>query len=75
MRGKSWIPMGVLILLLTWAPVSQAVEKVKFVADWILTGPHSFLFIAREKGFYRKAGFDIDINRGRGSGNTIKWVS
>lgn len=75
MCAKNRILVGIAFLLLTLVPASQAAEKVKFATDWILHSPDAFLFIAREKGFYQKAGFDVTINRGRGSGNTIKWVS
>ncbi len=75
MSGKSWLPVGLAILVLTWVPTSHAAEKVKFVTSWVLYGADAYLFVAREKGIYRKAGFDVKISRGRGSGNTIREVS
>ncbi|MBI2881226.1 MAG: ABC transporter substrate-binding protein [Candidatus Tectomicrobia bacterium] len=75
MGGKRWSLIGVAILLWMLAPTSQAAEKAKFVTSWVLYGADAYLYAAREKGFFRKAGFDVEINRGRGSGNTIQEVS
>jgi NitT/TauT family transport system substrate-binding protein len=75
MRAIRWIVIGIAFLLPAGAVASQAAEKVKFVTSWVLYGPDAYLFAAREKGIYRKAGFDVEINRGRGSGNTIQEVS
>ena len=66
MCRKPWSLVGLAILLLTLVPTSQAVEKVKFATSWVLYGRDAYLFAAREKGFYRKAGFDVEIYRGRG---------
>ncbi|MFQ5914480.1 MAG: ABC transporter substrate-binding protein [Nitrospinota bacterium] len=74
MRTVRWIIVGIASVLAAGTIPSQAAEKMKFVTSWVLYGPDAYLFAAREKGIYRRAGFDVEINRGRGSGNTIKEV-
>ncbi len=75
MSAIRWVVVGIAFLLPNVTDASQAAEKVKFVTSWVLYGPDTYLFAAREKGIYRKAGFDVEISRGRGSGNTIQEVS
>ncbi len=75
MKGKRWMLVLVGILALTMAQASLGAEKVKFASSWVLSGPDAGYYAARERGFYRKAGFEVDIVRGFGSGNTIKYVS
>ena len=75
MRAIRWILIGVAFLLPVGAVASQAAEKVKFVTSWVLYGADAYLYVARDKGFYKAADIDIEINRGRGSGNTIREVS
>jgi len=75
MRARRWILIGIAFWLAAGTVASQAAEKVKFVSSWVLYGPDAYLYAAREKGMYRKVGLDVEINRGRGSGNTIKEVS
>lgn len=75
MKNRRWILAVMAISTLALAPASQGAEKVKFASSWVLSGPDTCYFAARERGFYRKAGFEVEIVRGFGSGNTIKYVS
>lgn len=69
------ILIGFAVSLLAFVPLAQAQEKVKFATSWIFYGRDAYLFAAREKGFFRQAGFDVELNRGRGGANTVTWVS
>jgi NitT/TauT family transport system substrate-binding protein len=51
---------------------SQANEKVTFSLNWVPYGLHYGIFAAEAQGYYREAGLDIDIQRGYGSGDTVK---
>ncbi len=75
MKEKRWILAVMAVLMLALAPASLSAEKVKFASSWVLSGPDAGYYAARERGYYRKAGFDVEIIRGFGSGNTIKYVS
>jgi NitT/TauT family transport system substrate-binding protein len=52
----------------------QGREEVSLRLDFALTGYHPGFFLAKEKGYYAEQGLDVDIQRGTGSGDTIKLV-
>jgi NitT/TauT family transport system substrate-binding protein len=49
----------------------QALEKVSLRLDWAWWPGQTQFIVAKEKGFYREAGLDVDVNQGQGSGNTV----
>lgn len=68
------------VLALTGALVAaashaNAADKVLFSLQWIPNGNHFGVFAAKEQGFYKEAGLDVDIQRGFGSGDTAKRVA
>jgi NitT/TauT family transport system substrate-binding protein len=75
MRRGHWMGLVVALLTLAVAPASWAAEKVIFMSSWVLGGTDAGYYAAREKGFYREAGLEVDIVRGYGSGDVIKRVS
>ncbi len=46
------------------APAADAADKVTFCLSWIPYGKFFGFFAAREKGFYKENGIDVDIIRG-----------
>jgi NitT/TauT family transport system substrate-binding protein len=52
----------------------QGREKVSLRLDFALTGYHPGFFLAQDKGYYAEQGLDVDIQRGTGSGDTIRLV-
>ena len=57
----------------TSAPATS-LTKATLYLDWAINGYHAPYFIAREKGWYKDAGLDLDIQPGKGSGDTVKVV-
>jgi NitT/TauT family transport system substrate-binding protein len=53
----------------------KSLRPVSFQADWIYGGPNAGFAIAKEKGYFADAGFDVTINQGKGSGNTSQIVA
>lgn len=53
----------------------MAQDKVIFSLNWIPAGNHYGVFSAQEQGFYRKANLDVEIQRGYGSGDTVKRIA
>src|SRR5262249_54443687 len=51
---------------------SQASEKVIFSLNWVPYGLHYGIFAAEAQGYYPEAGLWVDIQRGYGSGGTVK---
>jgi NitT/TauT family transport system substrate-binding protein len=46
----------------------QALPRVKYQVDWAFQGPNAYMLLGRERGYFRDAGIDIQIDRGFGSG-------
>jgi len=55
--------------------ISQGVTKVTFTTSWIPEGPNLCAYVARDKGFWKKAGLDVSVARGSGSGAAAQAVS
>ena len=47
-------------VLLTTAPASAA-EKLTVLLDWFVNPDHATLIIAKEKGFFKNHGLDVDL--------------
>ena len=54
---------------------AHAEDKVTFALNWIPAGNHFGVFAAQDQGFYKDAGLEVDIQRGYGSGDTVKRVA
>lgn len=46
---------------------AQTQKKVTFMQAWLPDGSNMFIYAAKNKGFYRKRGVDLEISRGFGS--------
>ena len=53
---------------------AAAADEVIFQANWLIQGENAYMVAGKEKGFYAEEGIDLTINRGFGSGDTIKKV-
>jgi NitT/TauT family transport system substrate-binding protein len=53
---------------------TPALKKVTFLTNYTFHGRHSPFFVGLEKGYYRDAGFDIEIQPATGSGFVITAV-
>jgi NitT/TauT family transport system substrate-binding protein len=53
----------------------KSLRPVSMQSDWVHQGPNAGFAVAREKGFYTDAGFDVTINQGKGSGSTAQIVA
>jgi len=71
MRGFIYAAVAVL-----WAgqAAAQAPEKVTLRLDWSLIGYHAPFFLARDRGYYKAAGLEVELLEGKGSGNTVQLV-
>lgn len=52
-----------------------AQEKLTVRLDFSPWGVHAAMHLAKEKGWFKEAGLDVDIQDGRGSGNTLQLVN
>ncbi|MEU7930319.1 ABC transporter substrate-binding protein [Micromonospora echinofusca] len=51
-----------------------ALEKVTYLTSFGNFGRDSYAWVAKEKGFFKEAGFDVDIKPGQGTGAVIQQV-
>ena len=60
---------------LAFAPAAEAQDKLTVRMDFSPWGAHAAMHLANNKGWFREAGLDVDVQDGRGSGNTIQLVN
>src|ERR1700723_331845 len=75
LKGVGVAGLGTAGLSLATPAVSQGATKVTFTTSWIPEGPNLFAYVARDKGFWKKAGLDVSVARGSGSGAAAQAVS
>jgi NitT/TauT family transport system substrate-binding protein len=63
---------GLAASLLLPLQAARAEDKVSLVLDWVIYGRHTPYFVALEKGFFAKRNIDAKIERGYGSGASLK---
>ena len=54
--------------------LAGAAEKVTLVLNWVPTADHSPYYFAKQQGWYEKAGIDLAIETGKGSGITAQRI-
>jgi NitT/TauT family transport system substrate-binding protein len=70
-----------LILMLAGAALGLGVSaeaqttKFPFRLNWTLYGEHAPFFVARDKGFYREEGLEVEIQEGSGSTTVAQLVA
>lgn len=42
--------------------------RIRITLDWAFQSPNAFALVARERGWFREAGVDVQIDRGQGGG-------
>lgn len=53
---------------------SFAQQKISVRLDWAFGPWHAPILLAQERGLYKKAGLNIELNEGKGSLNTVQLV-
>src|SRR2546427_13236196 len=48
-------------------PAIAQPAKVRYTLSWLPTGQYAFIYSARQLGYFKRRGIDIDISRGFGS--------
>lgn len=56
-------------------PARAALEKISVRLDFQPWGLHAAMHLATVKGWFGEAGLDVDVQDGRGSGNTLQLVN
>jgi len=53
----------------------KKLEKVSLMLDWYPNAVHSFLYVAEEKGYFKKQGLDVDIQMPADTNDPLKLVA
>lgn len=56
-------------------PAIAQARKVKYTLSWLPVGQYAFVYMARQLGYWKKRGLDVEISRGYGSLGAIQGVS
>ena len=51
-----------------------ALEKITYLTSFGTFGRDSYAYVAKEKGYFRDAGFDVEIKPGAGTGENVKQI-
>jgi NitT/TauT family transport system substrate-binding protein len=57
------------------AAPAAAETKLKMILNWKYQGPQGWFFLAQDRGYFKKAGIDIVMDQGKGSGAPIPLVA
>lgn len=68
-------PLSVVAALLVLAAPVMADEKLTIRMDFSPWGSHAAMHLAKHNGWFEEAGLDVDVQDGRGSGNTLQLVN
>ncbi|MBW7947586.1 MAG: ABC transporter substrate-binding protein, partial [Sphingomonadaceae bacterium] len=63
------------LALAVLAAPAAAQQKFPFRLNWTLYGEHAPFFVARDKGFYKEEGLDVEIQEGSGSTTVAQLVA
>ncbi|MDR1708091.1 MAG: ABC transporter substrate-binding protein [Candidatus Accumulibacter sp.] len=77
MKHASHLIAALAIALAGGLPLStsaQTPKKITFLTNYVYNGRHAPFFVGLEKGFYKEAGFDIEIKPATGSGFVITAI-
>ncbi|GAB3798439.1 ABC transporter substrate-binding protein [Micromonospora zhanjiangensis] len=53
----------------------KSLEKITYLTSFGNFGRDSYALVAKEKGFFKDAGFDVDVKPGNGTGDNIQAIS
>ena len=72
---KRLLSISVVLSVLALGATARAEEKLSVRLDFSPWGVQAAMHLAKNKGWFREAGLDVDIQDGRGSGNTVQLVN
>ena len=74
MLAAALLTLGAILCAAPALAQTQPLKKITFLTNYTFHGRHSPFFVGLEKGYYREAGFDIEISPATGSGFVITAV-
>ncbi len=59
----------------TGTSASGKTEKVDFRLNWVIAGNHAPFYLAKQNGYWSDCGLDVNMEAGKGSGDTAQLVA
>jgi NitT/TauT family transport system substrate-binding protein len=53
---------------------AQSLEKITYLTSFGTFGRDAYAYVAKEKGYFKAAGFDVEVKPGAGTGDNIKLI-
>ncbi|OAF19956.1 ABC transporter substrate-binding protein [Bradyrhizobium neotropicale] len=75
MRNMRLLSSAAFAMLLAFVGPVLANEKLTVRLDFSPWGSHAAMHLAQQKGWFKEAGLDVDVQDGRGSANTLQLVN
>ncbi len=75
MNKRSFLQGLTAAALAVCAAQAQAQTALKFQLDWRFEGPAALFLASSEKGYYKAAGLDVQVDAGNGSGGAVTRVA
>jgi NitT/TauT family transport system substrate-binding protein len=75
MKLRARLAIALTLMLAAVGARPAAAAEVNFITDFGFNGRHAYFYVAREKGYYKAEGFDVNFVRGQGSADAIKKVA
>lgn len=69
------VAASALALMIGFATTAGAQEKLTVRLDFSPWGVHAGMHLAQQKGWFEEAGLNVEVQDGRGSGNTLQLVN
>src|SRR5690242_16960115 len=61
--------------LMSFPAMAETLTPVRVLLDWAWLPYHATFLVAQEKGYYKEAGLDVQLEQGRGSATTALMLS
>jgi NitT/TauT family transport system substrate-binding protein len=75
MKLRARLAVALVSMLAAAGARSADAAETNFITDFGFNGRHAYFYVAREKGYYKAEGFDVNFVRGQGSADAIKKVA
>jgi NitT/TauT family transport system substrate-binding protein len=63
------------LFTMAFASTAFAMDKVTLMLNWYVYGEHAPFYYGKEKGYFKDAGIDLEIQEGRGSATVTQVVA
>ena len=63
------------LFTMAFASTAFALDKVTLMLNWYVYGEHAPFYYGKEKGYFKDAGIDLEIQEGRGSATVTQVVA